>query len=357
VDEVFPDWARWQGPTSLRKFRPIILDGKVLKHIAKRLGPLQGCAGGVLGGRALVALDWTSEMAIAMVTHPDGDANDVAFVDDLVPKVRHRVKGTRLWIGDRAFCCLKQIRTFTSGGDHFVIRYRKTVTFTPDTSVPSQKGEDELGRPFVSCCGWLGKSAAQRIYVRYIQVERKGEEPLVLVTDLIDSEAYPTIDLLWLYRERWGIERVFQKVTEVFGLLTLIGSTPQACVFQFAFCLLLYNIILVMRGIFAQQQDLQPDNISLEKMFEDVTKQVSAWELMNTTEQTLNYFSKDYTATTLANRLNKILNESWTDRWIKSPNSKTRNTVRRKGVWTHHSVFRILQQAKLDERKLMQNST
>jgi hypothetical protein len=35
--------------------------------------------------------------------------------------------------------------------------------------------------------------------------------------------------------QRWGIEQVFQKVTEVFHLQGLIGGTPKATIFQFAF--------------------------------------------------------------------------------------------------------------------------
>jgi hypothetical protein len=41
---------------------------------------------------------------------------------------------------------------------------------------------------------------------------------------------------------------MFQQVTEVFRLQRLIGGTPQATVFQCAFCLLLYNVIQVMRA-------------------------------------------------------------------------------------------------------------
>ncbi len=46
-----------------------------------------------------------------------------------------------------------------------------------------------------------------------------------------------------LDRERWGIERVFQHVTEVCGLKGLIGETPPATIFQFAACLLLDNVL------------------------------------------------------------------------------------------------------------------
>ena len=74
------------------------------------------------------------------------------------------------------------------------------------------------------------------------------------MTDLIDADAVPAADLLAVYLARWGIERVFQQITEVFSLRRLIGSTPQATVFQAAFCLLLYNMVQVVRGYIAAAQ-------------------------------------------------------------------------------------------------------
>ena len=99
--------------------------------------------------------------------------------------------------------------------------------------------------------GWLGSPRnAQRRSARLITLERPAAEAICLVTDLLDGERYPAADLLAggsLYRLRWGIEEVFQQVTEVFHLQALIGTTPQGTVFQFAFCLLLYNLLQVVR--------------------------------------------------------------------------------------------------------------
>ena len=54
--------------------------------------------------------------------------------------------------------------------------------------------------------------------MRQIHLVRPGEEELYLVTDLLDEQKYPAEDLLAVYLKRWGIERVFQKITEVFHL-------------------------------------------------------------------------------------------------------------------------------------------
>ena len=74
----------------------------------------------------------------------------------------------------------------------------------------------------------------------------------------------------------WLTERVFQQITEVFHLQTLIGTTPQGTVFQFAFCLLLYNLVQVVRAYVATAQARPVPTISTELLFDDVHRQLVA---------------------------------------------------------------------------------
>jgi hypothetical protein len=52
---VFPDPALDTLPLSLDEWSVLTLDGKAVKHVAKRLKPLRRLRGGVLGGRAFCA--------------------------------------------------------------------------------------------------------------------------------------------------------------------------------------------------------------------------------------------------------------------------------------------------------------
>ena len=342
--ELFPEWAQWRGPKSLRGLRIVIVDGKAIKHVAKRLKPLRGCAGGLVGGRALVAIDWETELVIAMHAHPDGDANDVAFVGDLVPVVREEVSGPRLWIGDRAFSDLIQAAHFAAeDGDHFLVRYAKRTKFERDVRRSQRFSRNAHGQAIVESWGWLGaESNKGRRYVRMIELQRGDAEPILLVTDLLDAADHPAEDLLWLYGERWGIERVFQKVTEVFGLSGLIGGTPQASVFQFAFCLLLYNIIQTLRGYIAQAQNREPDTISLEKLFEDVEQQLIAWNVLIDLPATVEFFAELPPSAQIRKRLTTLLADRWRDRWIKSPPQTRHAKTPHQHTRTHSSVHRIL---------------
>lgn len=343
--QAFPEWAEWALPKSLRHFRVIILDGKALKRVAKRLKPLRGIPGGLLGGRALVALEWCTGLAVAMRASEDGDANDVKFVSELVPMVCEQVEGPHLWMGDSAFCDLTGPQHYTAQpGDHFLVRYHPKTPFHQDHERPQRQGTDERGRSFVEQWGHLGSpNNKRRRYVRIIRVERPGEKPLTLVTDLLDADAYPAEDLLWLYAERWGIEQVFQKVTEVFGLKRLIGGSPKACIFQFAFCLVLYNMLQVIRGYLAEAHDVEPETISTEKLFDDVEQQLVAWNVMFEPEVTLTYFDAFPKLSVLQSRLRALLGGTWSDVWLKSPHQERHRKTPKQHARTHNSVYRILQ--------------
>jgi hypothetical protein len=346
VRELFPRGAWRQLPASLSAFEVLLFDGKAIKKVAKRLKPLRGVGGGLLGGKVLVGLHWGTGLALAMQTHPDGDASEKPLIEGVVAQTAALVSRPRLSVGDRAYCGLVQTAHFTARpGDHFLVRYQSGTTFTPDPDRPPRRGIDSNGRPFVEAWGWLGREAHPgRRYVRQIHLTRPGEkEDLILITDLVDADVYPATDLLWLYQERWGIERLFQKVTEVFGLERLIGGTPEACIFQFAFCLLLYNLIQLLTSYVAQAQECEVEEISKEKLFDDVQRELIAWNVVFTPEQTIKQFEASLPAARLRARLRHLVAHAWSDTWWKAPRQENRRPPHRKGKRGHASVYRLLQ--------------
>lgn len=114
--------------------------------------------------------------------------------------------------------------------------------------------------------------------MRRVTLERPGEKAVAVLTDLLDPKAFPAEDLLECYLSRGQIEGVFQKITEVFSLKRLIASQPKGTVLQLSFCLLLYNLIQVVRAYVAQGQGLTPEEVSAEMLFVDVQKQLDTGE-------------------------------------------------------------------------------
>ena len=352
--EFFPSQARRQPPRSLRGFQTVILDGKAIKNVARRLKPLRGTGGGLLGGRTLVALEYATGLVVALHAEADGDANDARFVPDLLPVVRERVAGCRLWLADRGFCDLNRLADFTGQGDHFLVRFHPKNGFHPDPCRQVLKGKDAQGRRFIQEWGWLGaKTHKKRRHVRRITLFRHGEEDVILVTDLLCPKKSPATELLAHDLERWGIERVFQQVTETFGLRGLIGGTPEATIFQFSFCLLLYNVMQTLRGFVAKHQSRDCETISLENLFRDIQEELTAWTVLLrrgviTLEHVAPPANNDShaTLTDLRCRLDALLQPEWSDRWIKARNKTRRRHAPHSAKRTHNSVYRLLNPVK-----------
>jgi hypothetical protein len=167
---------------------------------------------------------------------------------------------------------------------------------------------------------------------------------VAIITDLVDDRQYPAPDLLERYLGRWGIEQVFQKVTEVFHLQSLIGTTPKATIFQFAFCLVLDNVIQLVRGYVAAHQTRPAETISIENLFRDVQRELTAWSVLLERGLLPDIPPAD-NLPALAARLHTLLSKPWSDRWIKATNKKRRSHVAKPHDRTNGSVYRVLKAA------------
>jgi hypothetical protein len=237
---IFPKQARRKSPPCLQGIETIVLDGKAIKNVAKRLLPLRNAGGGLLGGRTLVALHYATGLVLAKHAVADGDANDSRFVPDLM-----------------------------------------------------------------------------------------------------EPKKYPATELLAHYLDRWGIERMFQQVTETFGLQSLIGGTPEATIFQFSFCLLLYNVMQTIRGFVAKNQKRDCESISIENLFRDTRDELTTLSVL-LRRGVISVDDLPPHQDNLQWQLNDLLKNQWSDRWIKAKNKNRRPHVHHPGKRTHSSVFRLL---------------
>jgi hypothetical protein len=333
---------------SLAGLEVIAFDGKKIKKAAKRLKALRGLAGKMLGGKLLAAMHVRAGVVLAIEADPDGERNDVPLVPGLVEQVRSLIAGPILWMGDRQFGNLDLPALLSRRQDHFLLRCTTTLKFHPDPQRPAREGVDAQGRRWVQRRGWIGSQRdKRRRYVRQITLYRPGEDDVILITDLLDETLYPAVDLLAAYLLRWGIECVFQKVTEVFDLKKLIGSTPKAMIFQSAFCFVMYNLVEVVRAYVAEAADRQRSEVSTEKLFDSVCSQLVAWNELGEPSYATAYFQPALPAERLKEKLRQLLSEVWTDRWIKATNKQPRRhkpKARVKpGHGGHSSVWRVLQ--------------
>jgi len=359
-------------PKSLSGLRVMVFDGKQIKNAAKRLKVLRGLPGKMLGGKLLVALDLVRGLVIAIEADPDGERNDVPLVPGLVRQVHGQVAEPILWVGDRQFGGIRVPRWLIERpGDHFLVRCTVSVKLEADPQRPPRHGVDSEGRRYTEEWGWVGSAKKGRLYVRRITLEREGAEAVILITDLLDEHRWSTADLLVTYLQRWGIERVFQKITEVFHLETLIGCSPQAMIFQAVLCFLLYDIIQVLQAYVAEDGGRSRDQVSTEMLFRDVEKQMSAWQELGDPEVAVALLAvpaekrhsgpdtrPSHSLKEMCRWLRETLKGCWRDEWTKSPPKRKRSLPKEelratvpRGHSGHSSTWRCIQAAKSQTKR------
>jgi len=345
----FPgDQSPHSQPACWAGYELYAVDGKAIKHVKRLLKPLRGLKAGILGARSAVALNVRTGQAVAMVGHLDGEAGEAALAEQLLPKMA-TLSGTKPWVAvlDRLYCNLTFPRHVLAAGGHFVIRYDAHTSFTPDAERPAQESRDAQGRTIVQRWGWLGKAKdRRRLYVREVTRKLPDGKDICVVTDLLDEREIPAEALLAMYRNRWGIEKVFHQITEVFSLKNLIGTSPQAVLFQLAFCLLLYNTLQVVRAQIAYGQKMDAEKISNEKLFYDVKRQMVSVNELVEVPRLLDMLGDVPTTDELREFLEARLQNVWSCRWKKAPSShggSHQKAEKTRVVGNHTSTYRELQ--------------
>lgn len=347
-------------PPCLAKLSVVVLDGKKIKKVAKRLLDTRGLPGKLFGGKLLAGYVPAEGLVVALAAEADGEANDIPQVPRLLPMARAAVAGPRLWVADAQFCDLDQPALFTQEGDHFLLRFTLRNSFHADATKPVLTGTNRQGQTYRQDFGWMGApSNPRRRYVRRIVVERSGDEAVIVVTDLLDVEEYPAEDLLAVYSDRWQIETVFQQITEVFELRHLIGCTPQATLFQASLCLVIYNILQVIRGYIAAARPVptKVEALSAEMIFRDLHEELISLHKTLTVEELLAVLRQPPSAAQLQTRLHERLGSVWSSLWKKVVNKKPRShKPKAKKSGAHTSVHKVLQQAKEQKKKAILKS-
>ena len=124
----------------------------------------------------------------------------------------------------------------------FVTRLKKNV------AIQITKRSDVMGDTILEDNLFMFKNKSPRggkrnLYsheLRQVIVEREGKEPIVLVTNLLDTPAEVVSDL---YKERWGIELFFKWIKQNLRIKKFLGKSENAVKTQIAIALILYLLI------------------------------------------------------------------------------------------------------------------
>jgi hypothetical protein len=351
-------------PKSLHGYQVRIIDGKKTKHVAKKLKLTRARAGQLFGAKLLAGYDPATRLLQTVAAHADGEKNDAPLVPDLLANWRmHPTAKPAINVADAQFCDLVQINQYGQAGEHFVLRYHPKVHFHADPTKPARAFTDAKGRQLIEEYGWLGSPAdKRRAFVRRITWQRNDHKDLSVVTDLTNRspgqeadapEPIAAADLIDLYLTRWKIETVFQEVTTIFGLRKLIGSTPEATAFQAAFCMVVYNAIMVVKSYVAavQPKPMAVDDVSNKMLFISIHKQLTALAELVPAVSLAELVTPPHTAEAARAYLQQRLTGLWEVSWKKARNKNPRKYgPKPKGSGAHTSVYRVLQKHKQDPK-------
>ena len=285
AQRLMPVVAEWGGPVSLAGWQLRIVDGNHLAASDKRLKVLRGHRGAALPGHSLVVYDPDAGLVCDMVACEDAHESERVGVLPLI----ERAQCGQLWIADRHFCTHTILDSLARTGAHFLVREHAKhprVAQQGDWSKPQRTDTGAVCEQTIAVEGIHvqpargGKKAAQssapdssqpetagpatqpgawrRIQITLDSPTEAGEHTIGLWTNLPMTVDAAT--LAQLYRKRWRIEGMFQRLESVLHSEIKSLGHPRAALLGFAVAVLAYNVLsLLQRAVEHAHRQQTPD--------------------------------------------------------------------------------------------------
>ena len=123
--------------------------------------------------------------------------------------------------------------------------------------------------------------------------------------------------------------------------------------FQASFCLVLYNLIQVVRSYVAlsRARPLPVAEVSAEQLFRDVQEELTALHKVVPVAEVAGCIPQQWGPGHLQERLRQLLGGVWTERWRKAANRKPRAHKPKAKGGNHTSVHRLQEAHGRKQRK------
>jgi hypothetical protein len=185
-----------------------------------------------------------------------------------------------LVLADRNFLCHTLARDVLATGAHILWRASASFRLTPIRVLPDGSYLAQL-HP-------RRKADGLPITVRVIEYtvhttgagsdDEDTSEVFTLVTDLLDPEAYPALDLACAYPARWGCETVIghHKTDMGAGMAVLRSKDPEGVAQEMWALFAVYQAIHTLIGAAVDATGIPPDKISFPHALAAATDSVTA---------------------------------------------------------------------------------
>jgi len=250
-ERLRPVMAELDSPPSLPGWQLRIVDGNHLPASDKRLQALRQQRGAALPGHSLVVYDPDAGLVCDMLACEDAYESERVGV---LPLIAQAQPG-QLWIADRHFCTQTIMQGLSQTGASFIVReHARHPRLIPnddwsantriDTAGQVREQPIQLESPDgqtdqASGCPW------RRIQVTLDEPTQAGESVISLWTNLPSSVQATSIAAL--YRKRWRIEGLFQRLESVLNSEIKTLAHPRAALLGFAVAVLAYNVLALLQ--------------------------------------------------------------------------------------------------------------
>jgi IS4 transposase len=239
-----------------------IVDGNHLPASEKRLKPLRGFRGAALPGQSLVVYDPDTDLVVDMLPCEDGHAQERTMMQ----AVQQQAQPGQLWIADRSFSTRAIFCRWQQRGSRFIVReHGRTPNPQALESMPL-RGKIETGivhEQAVSIADEQGKPIRlRRVELHLERPTEDGDTVIRLLTNLPASQ-FTARSVARLYRYRWRIESLFQRLEAVLHSEVASLGHPRAALLAFGVAVMAYNVLAVLQSAVWVAHELQENDIEL----------------------------------------------------------------------------------------------
>lgn len=266
LSAVMTPMVEGKAPT-VSGYRLRIVDGNHLPASEKRLKPLRGFRGAALPGHSLVVYDPDLEMVVDLEPCEDAHAQERA----VMPSLLERATPGELWLADRNFSTRAILREWNHRGCGFIVREHSRTPNPCALEEMSYQGRVATGAVYEQTVTIEDAAAGQTVKIRRIELRlseptEDGETIIRLLTNLPRSR-FSARAIARLYRRRWKIESMFQRLESVLhSEVTTLGH-PRAALLAFGVAVLAYNVLTVLQSAVRAAHDLRNSGIELSPFY------------------------------------------------------------------------------------------
>jgi IS4 transposase len=251
---------------TLKGYRVRIIDGNHLPASEKRLKPLRAFRGAALPGQSLVVYDPATEIVTDIVPCEDGHANERSLMGPLL----RQAQAGELWIADRNFSTREILAGWHERGCGFIVREHGCSPHPQETGPLSRAGHIAAGMVQEQAVT-IDSGAGQAIALRRIEVHldaptEDGDTVIRLLTNLPAAQ-FNGRKVARLYRRRWSIESLFQRLESVLQSEMITLGHPRAALLAFGVAVLAWNVLAVLQEAIKARHDLTAAGIELSPYY------------------------------------------------------------------------------------------